>query len=160
MGVVTGQRLPLDSRGIGLSHVFRDRSGPRRGYGQVAAEFCRRGRFHADFSALNYISVPIDAIAVWILFLRGNIARRQKVFLARVLIILCRIGGSRETRLVAGGRDTVIPSCSSRGYWLMLTASVGTTSPVAIFYAGGVRRNAGRAPYPQARAEVLGRQHQ
>ena len=163
MGVVTGK---------GLSDLIREEFGFRPTFfvivaglvvdmGNVAAEFAGVAASMQIFGISKYISVPIAAIAVWILVLRGTSRAVEKIFLAACVLYLSYVASAvlAKPDWLLAARDTVIPSMQfNAGYLLMLTALVGTTiAPWQFFYmqAAFVEKRVGRRQYPQARADVL-----
>ncbi len=152
MGVVTGK---------GLSDLIREEFGFRPTFflilaglfvdmGNVAAEFAGVAASMQIFGISKYVAVPIAAIAVWILVLRGTSRAVEKIFLAVCVLYLSYVVSAvlAKPDWLLAARDTVIPSMQfNGGYLLMLTALVGTTiAPWQFFY---------RRQYPQARADVL-----
>ena len=163
MGVVTGK---------GLSDLIREEFGFRPTFfvivaglvvdmGNVAAEFAGVAASMQIFGISKYISVPIAAIAVWILVLRGTSRAVEKIFLAACVLYLSYVASAvlAKPDWLLAARDTVIPSMQfNGGYLLMLTALVGTTiAPWQFFYmqAAFVEKRVARRQYPQARADVL-----
>src|ERR1700690_2251471 len=163
MGVVTGK---------GLSDLIREEFGFRPTFflilaglvvdmGNVAAEFAGVAASMQIFGVSKYISVPIAAIAVWFLVLRGTSRAVEKIFLAACVLYLSYVASAflaKPDWLIAA-KNTVIPSMQfNGGYLLMLTALIGTTiAPWQFFYlqAGFVEKRVARRQYPQARADVL-----
>src|ERR1700757_197052 len=163
MGVVTGK---------GLSDLIREEFGFRPTFfvivtglivdmGNVAAEFAGVAASMQLFGISKYISVPIAAIAVWILVLRGTSRAVEKIFLAACVLYLSYIASAvlAKPDWLLAAKDTVIPSMQfNGGYLLMLTALVGTTiAPWQFFYlqAGFVEKRVARRQYSQARADVM-----
>ena len=163
MGVVTGK---------GLSDLIREEFGFRPTFflilaglvvdmGNVAAEFAGVAASMQIFGVSKYISVPIAAIAVWFLVLRGTSRAVEKIFLAACVLYLSYVASAflaKPDWLIAA-KNTVIPSMQfDAGYLLMLTALVGTTiAPWQFFYlqAAFVEKRVARRQYKQARADVL-----
>src|SRR5436309_9527245 len=127
----------------------------------VVAEFAGVAAAMEIFHVSKYIAVPLAAILVWVLVLRGTYRQVEIVFLAACLFyltyVVCAIRAKPEWLIAA--RYTVIPSLHlDSGYLLMLTALVGTTiAPWQFFYmqASFVEKKVGPRQYPQARADVL-----
>src|SRR5437879_11169518 len=132
MAVVTGK---------GLSDLIREEFGFRPTFfvmvagflvdlGNVVAEFAGVASAVQIFGISRYIAVPLAALVVWVLVLRGTYRQVQKIFLARGSFYLA----SAFSRILAhpGGLDaarhTVIPwlQCNS-GDSLMRIALVGVT---------------------------------
>jgi NRAMP (natural resistance-associated macrophage protein)-like metal ion transporter len=163
MGVVTGK---------GLSDLIREEFGFRPTFfvilaglvvdmGNTAAEFAGVAASMQIFGISKYISVPIAALAVWILVLRGTYRSVEKIFLAACVLYLSYLASAflaKPDWLIAA-KDTVIPSMQfNGGYLLMLTALVGTTiAPWQFFYlqAAFVEKRVARRQYKQARADVM-----
>jgi NRAMP (natural resistance-associated macrophage protein)-like metal ion transporter len=162
MGVVTGK---------GLSDLIREEFGFRPTFflilaglvvdmGNVAAEFAGVAASMQIFHISKYISVPIAAIFVWILVLRGTARSVEKIFLAACVLYLSYVASSflAKPDWLLAAKNTVIPTMHlDGGYLLMLTALVGTTiAPWQFFYlqAAFVEKRVARRQYPQARADV------
>src|SRR5690242_10075457 len=140
MGVVTGK---------GLSDLIREEFGFRPTFflilaglivdmGNVCAEFAGVAASMQLFGISKYISVPLAAVAVWILVLRGTSRQVEKIFLAACVLYLS-YGASAflaKPEWLLAARDTVIPTMHfDGGYLLMLTALIGTTiAPWQFFY--------------------------
>jgi NRAMP (natural resistance-associated macrophage protein)-like metal ion transporter len=163
MGVVTGK---------GLSDLIREEFGFRPTFflilaglvvdmGNVCAEFAGVASSMQIFGISKYISVPLAALAVWILVLRGTYRQVEKIFLAACVLYLAYVASAflaKPDWLVAA-RDTAIPTLHlDGGYLLMLTALIGTTiAPWQFFYlqAGFVEKRVSARQYKQARMDVL-----
>lgn len=140
MGVVTGK---------GLSDLIRERFGVRVTFYLMAAIFIvNLGNVFAEFAGIaaslgivgvsKYISVPAAAALVWLLVVKGNYKRVEKVFLAACLVYISYI--------VAGimvhppwkeiARSVTVPTISFDGGALaMVVGLVGTTiAPWMQFY--------------------------
>ena len=163
MGVVTGK---------GLSDLIREEFGFRPTFfvilgalvvdmGNVCAEFAGVASALQIFGISKYISVPLAAVAVWILVLRGTYRQVEKIFLAACVLYLSYMASALLARpnWLLAARDTVIPTLHlDGGYLLMLTALIGTTiAPWQFFYlqAGFVEKRVSARQYKQARADVL-----
>src|SRR6266853_499947 len=163
MGVVTGK---------GLSDLIREEFGFRPTFflilaglvvdmGNVAAEFAGVAASTQILGISKYISVPLAAIFVWILVLRGTARAVEKIFLAACVLYLSYVASPnlRKPHWILAAKSTVIPTMHfDGGYLLMLTALVGTTiAPWQFFYlqAAFVEKRVARRQYPQARADVL-----
>ena len=163
MGVVTGK---------GLSDLIREEFGFRPTFflilaglivdmGNVAAEFAGVAASMQVFHISKYISVPIAAIFVWVLVLRGTARAVEKIFLAACVLYLSYVASAilAKPDWLLAAKSTVIPTMHfDGGYLLMLTALVGTTiAPWQFFYlqAAFVEKRVARRQYPQARADVL-----
>ncbi len=163
MGVVTGK---------GLSDLIREEFGFRPTFfvmvtgflvdlGNVVAEFAGVAAAMEIFGVSRYFAVPVAAILVWVLVLRGTYRQVEKFFLVACGFYLAYLFSALLAKpdwLVAA-KSIVIPTLhSDTGYLLMLTALVGTTiAPWQFFYlqAGFVEKRVGPRQYPQARADVL-----
>src|SRR5712692_5816548 len=163
MGVVTGK---------GLSDLIREEFGFRPTFfvmvtgflvdlANVVAEFAGVGASIQIFGISKYVALPIAAIVVWILVIRGTYRQVEVIFLFACVLYLSYVFSAflaKPDWLIAA-KETVIPSLSLRsGYLLMLTGLVGTTiAPWQFFYlqAGFVEKKVGPRQYRQARADVL-----
>src|SRR6202022_1573117 len=109
----------------------------------------------------KYIAVPLAAMVVWTLVLKGTYRQVEVIFLTACLFYLTYLFSallSRPDWLLAA-RMTVVPSIHfDTGYLITLTALVGTTiAPWQFFYlqAGFVEKKVSPRQYPQARLDVL-----
>jgi Mn2+/Fe2+ NRAMP family transporter len=163
MGVVTGK---------GLSDLIREEFGFRPTFfvmvigffvdlANVVAEFAGVATAMHLFGVSKYIAVPIAAILVWILVLRGTYRQVEIIFLFACVLYLSYLFSAvlAKPDWLMAAKQTVLPSLHfDSGYLLMLTALVGTTiAPWQFFYlqAGFVEKKVGPRQYPQARADVL-----
>jgi len=163
MGVVTGK---------GLSDLIREEFGFRPTFfvmvtgffvdlANVVAEFAGVAAAMQIFHVSKYISVPIAAILVWVLVLRGTYRQVEVIFLAACVLYLSYVVSAFIARpdWLEAARHTAIPSMQfNAGYLVMLTGLVGTTiAPWQFFYlqAGFVEKKVSARQYPQARADVL-----
>jgi Mn2+/Fe2+ NRAMP family transporter len=163
MGVVTGK---------GLSDLIREEFGFRPTFfvmvtgffvdlANVVAEFAGVATAMHLFGISKYIAVPIAAILVWILVLRGTYRQVEVIFLFACMLYLSYLFSAilAKPDWLMAAKETVIPSFHfDSGYLLMLTALVGTTiAPWQFFYlqAGFVEKKVSIRQYPQARADVL-----
>src|SRR5467141_915057 len=163
LGVITGK---------GLSDLIREEFGLRPTFfvmlagflvdlGNVVAEFAGVAAAMQIFGISKYIAVPLAAILVWVLVLRGTYRQVEKIFLVACSFYLAYLFSAvlaKPDRLQAA-KNVAIPSCHfDTGYLLMLTALVGTTiAPWQFFYlqASFVEKRVARRQYPQDRADVL-----
>jgi Mn2+/Fe2+ NRAMP family transporter len=163
MGVVTGK---------GLSDLIREEFGFRPTFfvmvtgffvdlANVVAEFAGVAAAMQIFHVSKYISVPIAAILVWVLVLRGTYRQVEVIFLAACVLYLSYVVSAFIARpdWLNAARHTAIPSMQfNAGYLVMLTGLVGTTiAPWQFFYlqASFVEKKVSARQYPQARADVL-----
>jgi Mn2+/Fe2+ NRAMP family transporter len=163
MGVITGK---------GLSDLIREEFGFRSTFfvmvvgflvdlANVVAEFAGVAASMEIFHVSKYIAVPIAAILVWVLVLRGTYKQVELIFLVAcgfyVTYIISAVLAKPDWLQAA--EHVVIPNLHfESGYLLTLTALVGTTiAPWQFFYlqAGFVEKKVGPRQYPQARADVL-----
>ena len=163
MAVVTGK---------GLSDLIREEYGFRPTFfvmvagflvdlGNVVAEFAGVASAVEIFGISRYIAVPLAALVVWVLVLRGTYRQVEKIFLALCSFYLAYVFSAflAKPDWLDAARHTVIPSVQfNSGYLLMVTALVGTTiAPWQFFYmqASFVEKRIGPRQYPQARADVI-----
>src|SRR5215467_5606046 len=163
MGVITGK---------GLSDLIREEFGLRSTFfvmivgflvdlGNVVAEFAGVAASAEIFGVSKYIAVPLAAVVVWVLVLKGSYRQVELVFLIACIFYLTYLFSaifSRPDWLLAT-RMTILPSIHwDTSYLITLTALVGTTiAPWQFFYlqAGFVEKKVGPRQYPQARLDVL-----
>ena len=162
MGVITGK---------GLSDLIREEFGFRPTFflilaglivdmGNTTAEFAGIAASMQIFHISKYIAVPIAALIVWVLVLRGTYRQVEKIFLVVCTFYITYIFSAFLARpnWLEAAKATVIPSVHlNAGYLLMLTALVGTTiAPWQFFYmqASFVEKRMGKRQYSQARADV------
>jgi Mn2+/Fe2+ NRAMP family transporter len=163
MGVVTGK---------GLSDLIREEFGFRSTFfvmvtgffvdlANVVAEFAGVAAAMQIFHVSKYISVPIAAVLVWVLVLRGTYRQVEAIFLAACVLYLSYVVSALIAKpdWLEAARHTAIPAMHfNAGYLVMLTGLVGTTiAPWQFFYmqAGFVEKKVSVRQYPQARADVL-----
>lgn len=163
MGVVTGK---------GLSDLIREEFGFRPTFfvmvtgffvdlANVVAEFAGVAAAMQIFHVSKYVAVPLAAMLVWILVIRGTYRQVEVIFLFACVLYLSYVFSAifaKPDWLIAA-KHTVIPNLRlDSGYLIMLTGLVGTTiAPWQFFYlqAGFVEKKVGPRQYPQARADVL-----
>jgi NRAMP (natural resistance-associated macrophage protein)-like metal ion transporter len=163
MGVITGK---------GLSDLIREEFGFRPTFfvmiagffvdlANVVAEFAGVAASMEMFHVTRYIAVPVAAILVWILVMRGTYRQVEVIFLVACGFYVTYIVSAilAKPNWLMAAQHVVIPNLHfNSGYLLTLTALVGTTiAPWQFFYlqAGFVEKKVGPRQYPQARADVL-----
>jgi Mn2+/Fe2+ NRAMP family transporter len=163
MGVITGK---------GLSDLIREEFGLRPTFfvmvtgflvdlGNVVAEFAGVAAAMQIFGVSKYIAVPIAALFVWVLVLKGTYRQVEIIFMVAcgfyLTYLLSAVLSHPDWMLAA--RMTAVPSIQfDTGYLITLTALVGTTiAPWQFFYlqASFVEKKVGQRQYPQARLDVL-----
>jgi Mn2+/Fe2+ NRAMP family transporter len=163
MGVITGK---------GLSDLIREEFGFRSTFfvmltgffvdlANVVAEFAGVAASMQIFGVSKYIAVPIAAILVWSLVMRGTYRQVEIIFLVACGFYLTYVISAIMAKpdWIMAAKGVVIPNLHfESGYLLTLTALVGTTiAPWQFFYlqAGFVEKKVGPRQYGQARADVL-----
>src|SRR6202795_5154224 len=163
MGVITGK---------GLSDLIREEFGFRPTFfvmvtgffvdlANVVAEFAGVAAAMQIFGVSKYIAVPIAAIIVWVLVLRGTYRQVEVIFFGSCGFYLAYVFSAvlAKPDWLEAAKHTAIPNLSfDSGYLVMLTGLIGTTiAPWQFFYlqAGFVEKRVGPRQYPQARADVL-----
>ena len=163
MGAVTGK---------GLSDLIREEFGLRMTFGimlllvmanltNIMAEFAGVATALDLFGISKYISVPIAAVAVWFLAVKGNYRSIEKIFLfACVIYVTYIIAGvlvkpDWNEALIYSVKPTMM---LDSGYITMLIAMVGTTiAPWMQFYlqAAIVEKGITVREYRASRIEVI-----
>jgi Mn2+/Fe2+ NRAMP family transporter len=163
LGVVTGK---------GLSDLIREEFGFRSTFFvmvtgffvdlmNVVAEFAGVAAAMEIFHISKYIAVPVAAIMVWILVMRGTARQVEKIFLIACLFYVAYIVSAvlAKPDWLEAGKSLIVPSFQfNTPYLLTLIGLIGTTiAPWQFFYlqAGFVEKRVGPRQYPQARADVL-----
>ena len=163
MGAVTGK---------GLSDLIREEFGLRTtfflmialvltNFTNVIAEFAGIATSLELFSVSRYISVPICAIAVWLLIVRGNYRSVEKVFLVACTLYVTYIFSA--FLLKPDWKQAAINSVKpilmlDTDYIVMLIAMVGTSiAPWMQFYLQSaiVEKGITAKEYVQSRIEVI-----
>ncbi|MGA3211692.1 MAG: Nramp family divalent metal transporter [Terriglobales bacterium] len=166
MGAVTGK---------GLSDLIREEYGFRvtffvmlavliTNFGNVLAEFSGVALSLELFGVSKYISVPLAAVLVWLLVVKGNYKSVEKVFLAASGFYICYIiAGSlaapawREA-LIATIKPPALPVFRQPDYMFMLLGVVGTTiAPWMQFYLQSsiVEKGVSKKQYGLSRLDVV-----
>src|ERR1700749_76776 len=163
MGVVTGK---------GLSDLLREEFGFRSTFfvmiaalavdlGNTVAEFAGVAASMQIFGVSKYVSVPLAAIAVWLLVVKGSYRQVEKIFLVACGFYLTYVASAflAKPDWLLAAKETVAPSFHfSAEYILMLTALVGTTiAPWQFFYmqAGFVEKRVNIKQLKHARLDVI-----
>lgn len=164
MGIVTGK---------GLSDLIRENFGVRTtfyvmvallatNFGNILAEFSGIAASMEIFGISRYISIPISAAAVWLLIVKWDYKKVEKVFLVACLIYiaypLSALMASPDWNAIAV--DAVTPSFSlTVPYFLMIMGIIGTTiAPWMQFYqqSATVEKGISVKDYKLARLDVIG----
>jgi NRAMP (natural resistance-associated macrophage protein)-like metal ion transporter len=166
MGAITGK---------GLSDLIREEFGLRMtfvlmallvivNFGNVVTEFVGISGSLGIFSISKLISVPLCALAVWALVVKGNYKSVEKIFLVASVFYICYIIAgvmSRPDWHQALTQTVVLPSRStweSKDYVYMVIAVVGTTiAPWMQFYLQASVVDKGITPkqYKASRLDVI-----
>src|SRR5712692_616291 len=163
MGVITGK---------GLSDLIREEFGFRPTFfvmvfgffvdlANVVAEFAGVAAAMQIFGISKYAAVPIAAILVWVMVMRGTSRQVEVIFLLACGFYLTYLFSAilAKPDWLLAAKYTVIPTVHlDSGYLVMLIGLVGTTiAPWQFFYlqAGFVEKKVGPRQYPQARADVM-----
>ena len=163
MGVVTGK---------GLSDLIREEFGFRPTFFvMIAALAVDLFNTVAEFSGVaeasevmhvsKYISVPLAAIAVWLLVIYGTYRIVEKIFLVACAFYLSYVVSAflAKPDWLYAAHETVIPSIHINApYLVMLIGLVGTTiAPWQFFYlqAGFVEKRIGPRQYKHAKWDVM-----
>src|SRR5579859_521586 len=163
MGVITGK---------GLSDLIREEFGFRPTFfvmvtgffvdlANVVAEFAGVAGSMQLFGVSKYIAVPVAAVVVWVLVLKGTYRQVEVIFLFACVLYLSYLFSAilAKPDWLLAAKETVLPHPQfNSAYLIMLTGLVGTTiAPWQFFYlqAGFVEKKVGPRQYPQARADVM-----
>lgn len=163
MGVVTGK---------GLSDLIRERFGVKvtvyllfgiflTNFGNVIAEFAGVASSLEIFHVSKFVSVPLSAVIVWLLVVKGTYRSVEKIFLFACLFYVTYIVSGILSRpdWAAIGTSLVRPSLDfSPGRLGMIIGLVGTTiAPWMQFYlqASIVEKNIAVKDYRHARLDVI-----
>src|SRR5512136_162805 len=163
MGVVTGK---------GLSDLIRERFGVKvtvyllagiflTNFGNVIAEFAGVASSLEIFHVSKFVSVPLSAVIVWLLVVKGTYRSVEKVFLFACLFYVTYIisGILAKPDWAAIGASLVRPKLDfSPGSLAMVVGLVGTTiAPWMQFYlqASIVEKNIAVKDYKHSRLDVI-----
>jgi len=166
MGAITGK---------GLSDLIREEFGLRitalmmlglviTNFGNVLAEFSGIALSLELFNVPKYISVPVCAVVVWLLVVRGTYKSVEKIFLVASFIYVTYIVAGLIARpewkqaLVATVRPPGLPAFSHADYLYMVIGVVGTTiAPWMQFYlqASVVEKGITARQYGASRLDVI-----
>jgi Mn2+/Fe2+ NRAMP family transporter len=163
MGVVTGK---------GLSDLIRERFGVRitvyllfgvllTNFGNVVAEFAGVASSLEIFHVSKFVSVPVSALLVWLLVVKGTYRSVEKIFLVACLFYVTYIvsGFLAKPDWAVIGTSLVRPRLDfSPGALGMVIGLVGTTiAPWMQFYlqASIVEKNTAVRDYKMARWDVI-----
>ena len=163
MGAVTGK---------GLSDLIREEFGFRAtflimgallvaNFGNVIAEFAGVASSLEIFGVSRYLSVPTSAGLVWLLVVRGDYKRVEKVFLAASAFYLAYIvsGFLARPDWTQAALHTVRPTLSLHpAYVMMMVGMIGATiAPWMQFYlqSAVVEKGVQARQYPESRVEVI-----
>ena len=140
MGAVTGK---------GFAALIRERFGIRLAafamlallVGNVATTFSEFAGIASGmemFGVSKYISVPVAALAVWLLVVGGSYKRVQNVFLALSLVFITYIVAAflAQPNWAEAAHDTVVPTVvGDVGFISLVIAMIGTTTaPWKMFF--------------------------
>lgn len=140
MGAVTGK---------GFAALIRERFGIRLAafamlallIGNVATTFSEFAGIASGmemFGVSKYISVPVAALAVWLLVVDGSYKRVQNVFLALSLVFITYIVAAflAQPNWAEAAHDTVVPTVvGDVGFISLVIAMIGTTiAPWMMFF--------------------------
>jgi NRAMP (natural resistance-associated macrophage protein)-like metal ion transporter len=166
MGAVTGK---------GLSDLIREEYGLRAtflimfalvivNFSNVIAEFAGIAESMKLFHVPPVISVPICAVIVWLIIIKGNYKSVEKIFLTASFFYVCYIvaGFLAKPDWTHAVRMTVVPpswgTMFNRSYVYMLVATIGTTiAPWMQFYlqASIVEKGVTARHYKTSRLDVI-----
>jgi len=163
MGVVTGQ---------GLADLIREEFGVRwsalvmlalliANTGIIIAEFVGIAQASELFGISRYISVPLTALIIWWLVVKGTPKRVEQVFLLLSLLFLTYIVSAILTKpdWTQVGKEFVTPSFSlDSGYLFTVMALIGTTiTPFMQVYiqSSVVEKGMDEEDLPVARADAI-----
>jgi Mn2+/Fe2+ NRAMP family transporter len=163
MGAITGK---------GLSDLIREEFGLRMtfftmivlglaDFGNIAAEFAGLASGMGIFNVTKFIAVPLGAILVWTVIVRGSYKPVERVLLVLSLIYFAypvsAFLAKPDWELAI--KDTIIPQFNSDpGYLVMIVGLIGTTiTPWMQFYlqASIVEKGVSKRDYGMSRLDVI-----
>jgi Mn2+/Fe2+ NRAMP family transporter len=163
MGAITGK---------GLSDLIREEFGLRMtfftmivlgfaDFGNIAAEFAGLASGMGIFGISKYIAVPLGALLVWTVIVRGSYKPVERVLLVLSLIYfaypISAFLSKPDWKLAI--EDTIVPQFNSDpGYLVMIVGLIGTTiTPWMQFYlqASIVEKGVSKRDYPMSRLDVI-----
>jgi NRAMP (natural resistance-associated macrophage protein)-like metal ion transporter len=163
LGVVTGK---------GLADLIRESLGVRvttivlglllvANLANTVSEFAGVAAGMEIFGVSKFVSVPIAAVLVWLLIVRGNYRTVERVFLAASAVYLCYVlaGFLERPDWSTIGRSLVTPVFRlDRDYLIILVTIIGTTiAPWMQFYQQSAIADKGLKPsdYRYERVDVV-----
>jgi NRAMP (natural resistance-associated macrophage protein)-like metal ion transporter len=163
MGAVTGK---------GLSDLIREEFGLRVTFlvmallvlvnlANIMANFAGIASALGLFQVPHWVSVPLGALAVWVLVVKGNYANVEKIFLLACAVYVCYIisGVLVEPNWKEAAISSLRPTLMlDSAYIEMLIGMVGTTiAPWMQFYlqAAVVEKGVSTKEYAESRLEVI-----
>ncbi len=163
MGAITGK---------GLSDLIREEFGLRMtfftmivlgfaDFGNIAAEFAGLASGFGVFGVSKYISVPLGALLVWTVIVRGSYKPVERVLLFLSLIYFSYPVSAFLSKpdWPLAIKDTLIPQFNSDpGYLIMIVGLIGTTiTPWMQFYlqASIVEKGVSKRDYAMSRLDVI-----
>jgi NRAMP (natural resistance-associated macrophage protein)-like metal ion transporter len=166
MGAVTGK---------GLSDLIREEFGFRVTFfmmaglvitniGNVVAEFAGVAGSMELFGVSKYISVPIAAVIVWLLVVKGTYKSVEKIFLVASLFYFAYIiagvlaGPAWKIALISSIKPPALHEFKQNAYLYMVVGLVGTTiAPWMQFYLQGsiVEKGVTEREYRTSRIDVI-----
>src|SRR5204862_6459841 len=104
----------------------------------VVAEFAGVAASMQIFGISKYVAVPIAAIVVWVLVIRGTYRQVEVIFLFACILYLSYVFSAilaKPDWLIAAKHTVIRNLRLDSGYLLMLTGRVGTTiAPEQVFF--------------------------
>jgi Mn2+/Fe2+ NRAMP family transporter len=163
MGAITGK---------GLSDLIREEFGLRMtfftmivlgfaDFGNIAAEFAGLASGMGIFGISKYIAVPLGALLVWTVIVRGSYKPVERVLLVLSLIYfaypISAFLSKPDWKLAI--ENTIVPQFNSDpGYLVMIVGLIGTTiTPWMQFYlqASIVEKGVSKRDYSMSRLDVI-----